>query len=121
MKSSRAATVAKLIRELSVLKPQMLSEESEYRRLADGYPDYLCFKIAAERRDLKRKILWIGSSSKHIRLAQELAAAHFGRAFTTIQHDWSHHKPTEFKQPGSGPRGLNKSKAVRRRRNRQKP
>jgi len=87
-----------LIKELDRLKPQMLEDESEYGRLREQYPQFLTFKIAEDRRDLKLKILSIRGSTRHIRLAQELAAAHHGRELSTIQDDWKDHKPPEFKR-----------------------
>ena len=98
-KQSRAITVARLIRELNDLKPQMFEDESEYNRLRTLYPGFLTFRIAEERPDLKVKVLSIRGSTRHIRLAQELAAAHHGRALATIQDDWKDHKPAGFKRP----------------------
>ena len=91
-------TVAKLIKELNHLKPQMFEDESEYNRLRDSYADFLTFKIAEQRPDLKKKVLAIRFSFRHIRLAQELAAAHHGRELSTIQEDWKNYKPAEFKR-----------------------
>ena len=48
-KQSRAITVARLIRELNDLKPQMFEDESEYNRLRTLYPGFLTFRIAEER------------------------------------------------------------------------
>lgn len=97
-KQSRALTVAKLIGELDKLKPQLFEDESEYQCLRNLYPDFLTFRIADTRADLKTKVLAIRSSTRHIRLAQELAAAHCGRQLSTIQDDWKDHKPQEFKR-----------------------
>jgi hypothetical protein len=99
-KEARAKTVAKLIKELDILKPQMLEEESEYNSLRARYSDFLTFKIAERRPDLKTKILAIQSSTRHLRLAQQLAAAHHGRELSTIKDDWKRQKPTEFKRRG---------------------
>jgi hypothetical protein len=98
-KRARAITVAKLIKELNDLKPQMFEDESEYSRLRAVYPDFATFKIVEQRPDLKTKVLAIQGSTRHIRLAQELAAAHHGRQLSTIQDDWKRHKPVEFKHP----------------------
>jgi len=100
-KQLRATTVASLMNELSVLKPQMFGDESEYARLSESHPDFLTFRIASLRPDLKRKVIGIRSSSKHIRLAQELAAAHYSKALATIQDDWKRCKPAEFRLGGS--------------------
>ena len=43
-RQARAKTVAKLIKELDRLKPQMLEDEAEYDRLREQYPTYLAFK-----------------------------------------------------------------------------
>lgn len=98
-KESRARTVAKLIHELDALKPQMfVDDDKEYKCLHDQYPDFLAFRIAETRPDLKKKILAIQGSSRHIRLAQELAAAHHGKTLSTIQDDWKDYKPAEFRR-----------------------
>jgi hypothetical protein len=97
-KTARANTVARLVNELNQLKPQMLEDESEYSRLREVYPDFLSFKIAEHRPDLKLKILAIRGSIRHIRLAQELASAHHGRQLSTIQDDWKDFKPPEFRR-----------------------
>jgi hypothetical protein len=45
-KKTRAATVAKVIKELNSLKPQMYEDESEYQHLRSQYPDFLNFNVA---------------------------------------------------------------------------
>ena len=97
-KEARAKTVGQIVKELNALKPQMFEDESEYDGLRTQNSNFLTFKIAAERPDLKLKVLAISGSTRHIRLAQELAAAHYGRALSTIQDDWKHHKPADFKR-----------------------
>lgn len=97
-KQARAATVAKLIDELNTLGPQMFEDEPEYNRLRDQYSDFLTFKITDGRPDLKLKVLAIRASVQHIRLAQELAAAHHGRKLNTIRDDWKRHKPSHFRR-----------------------
>jgi len=99
-RQSRAATVAKLIGELNLLKPQMFDDEAEYNKLRAQYPGFLTFKTAESRPHLKMKVLGMRGSTRHIRLAQELAAAHHGRELSTIQDDWKNYKPPEFKRPG---------------------
>jgi hypothetical protein len=96
-KQTRAATVAKLIKELNDLKPRMF-DEAEYNELRRQYPGFLTFKTAESRPDLKIKVLAMRGSTRHIRLAQELAAAYHGRELSTIQDDWKDHKPPEFKR-----------------------
>jgi hypothetical protein len=98
-KAARAATVARLLKELNTLKPQMFEDKAEYSRLHGQYPDFLVFTIAETRPDLRTKILAIQGSTRHVRLAQELAAAHHGKSFATIHDDWKDHKPAEFRQP----------------------
>ena len=97
-KQTRAATVAALIKELNAIKPQMFEDEGEYKSLRGKYPEFILFKIADGRPDLKEKVLSIRSSTRHIRLAQELAAARHGRTLSTIQDDWKKFKPAEFKR-----------------------
>lgn len=96
-KRARAMTVARIIEELNTLKPQIV-DEADYRKLNLQFPAFLTFKAAATRADLKTKVLSIAGSARHIRLAQELAAAHHGRELATIQDDWKDHKPLEFKR-----------------------
>jgi hypothetical protein len=98
-KEARAKTVARIIHELDQLKPQMFEDESEYNRLRNQFPDLLTFKTAEQRPDLKQKVLAIRTSTRHVRLAQEIAAAHHGRQLSTIQDDWKDHKPPEFRRP----------------------
>ncbi len=98
-KQSRAMTVAILIDELDMLKPQMFEDEKEYENLRAKYPKFLTFNIAAKRPDLKTKILGIRSSTRHFRLAQELAGAKHNRQLSTIQDDWKDHKPESFRRP----------------------
>jgi hypothetical protein len=74
-------------------------DEAEYNKLRAQHSDFLTFKIAEKRSDLKGKVLAIQGSTRHIRLAQEFAAAHHGRELSTIQKDWKNFKPTEFKRP----------------------
>jgi hypothetical protein len=88
-----------LIDELTILKPQMFEDRAEYDRLRLQYPDFLSFSVAERRSDLKQKILSIQGSSRHIRLAQELAAAHHGKSLYTIMDDWKDCKPGAFKLP----------------------
>jgi hypothetical protein len=96
-KQTRAGTVAKLIKELNRLRPQIYDDEAQYANLRGVYPTFLTFKAAQGRPDLKQKVLSINGSTRHIRLAQELAAAHHGRALSTIQDDWKDYKPARFK------------------------
>ncbi len=94
---ARARTVAKLIKELNVLKPQM-NGESDYERLAKENPRFLTFRVADRRGDLKEKVMYIQGHQRHIRLAQELAAAKHGMEPSTIRTDWKNHKPREFRR-----------------------
>jgi len=95
---ARADTVARLIRELNILKPQMLEDEQEYDLLQTRYPGNLCFQIAEARPDLKKKILFIRGSARHIRLSQELAAAHYGLSLETMKAAWKRQKPVQYKR-----------------------
>jgi hypothetical protein len=76
----------------------MFEDEKEYDRLRGLYPEFITFKIAEARPDLRAKILSIRGSARHIRLAQELAAAHHGRELSTIQTDWKKFKPEAFRR-----------------------
>lgn len=93
----RAATVARLIRELNTLKPQMNSE-ADYHRLSKRFPKFLCFRIARKHDSLRTKLENIQGHRQHIRLAQEMAAANHGATFSTIETDWKKYKPREFKK-----------------------
>jgi hypothetical protein len=97
-KHARAVTVAKVIKELNDIKPQMFEDETQYQVLRARYAEFLTFQIAEVRPDLKMKVLAIRGSTRHIRLAQEIAGAHHGRQLSTIQDDWKDHKPPEFRR-----------------------
>lgn len=94
---ARARTVATIIGELDILKPQMYGAD-DYERLEKENPDFLTFEVAKKRRDLKLKVLNVQGHRRHFRLAQELAAAYHGRQLSTIQTDWKRHKPQRFRQ-----------------------
>ena len=92
----RASTVARIIKELNDLKPKMHGE-SEYERLARKNPRFLTFRVADKHGELKEKVINVQAHRRHIRLAQELAAAYHRKQFSTIQTDWKKHKPKEFR------------------------
>lgn len=92
----RAKTVARIIKELNTLKPQMYSE-ADYRTLQQGHPGFLAFKIAAQRPDLRVKLVNIQDHQRHIRLAQELTAHYHGVEWSTMQTDWKKNKPKAFR------------------------
>jgi hypothetical protein len=46
---ARAETVAKIIRELNRLKPQLFEDAGEYAKLEAQHPEFLCFQIAREQ------------------------------------------------------------------------
>jgi hypothetical protein len=93
----RAQTTSQLIEELNTLKPQM-HNESCYPELQKKHTNYLCFKIAAGRKDLRTKLENLQDHHRHIRLAQELAGAYHGRTLSTVQTDWRDHKPPGYRQ-----------------------
>lgn len=93
----RARTVATLFKELSTLEPQ-IRYETDYWNLANRYPNYLTFPIAKKRDDLRAKVINLQEQTQHMRLAQELAAATHKKKLSTIQTDWKHHKPPEFRR-----------------------
>ncbi len=96
LSEARARTVAKIIEELNILKPEMYGE-SDYSRLEELYSDFLSFKLAKRQPDLRTKLVYLQSHREHIRLAQELAAAHHGKQWATIQTDWKKNKPNKFR------------------------
>jgi hypothetical protein len=118
VRRARAETVAKLIEELNTLKPQMFEDEREYNLLQTRYSEFLTFKIAKDRPDLKTKVQCIRGSARHIRLAQEIAAAHYGKSRETIADAWKDHKPPQYKRPGaSGKHQKSRSARPTRQRN----
>ena len=92
----RAQTVAQVIAELNTLRPQMYGEAS-YEELKEHHPDFLTFKVSEERSDLKLLLLNIQQSKRHFRLAQQCAAHYHGRQLETVESDWKHHKPENFR------------------------
>jgi len=97
----RAAMVAKIINELNTLKPQMFSE-SEYEELRQAHPNFVVFKVAKKRPDLRRKLKNLDEHRQHIKFAQELAAAHCREALSTIQTAWKMHKPQRYRVKSGG-------------------
>ena len=93
----RAQLVAQLIEELNTLRPQLSSEE-DYHNLQRNHRNFLCFQIARRFAPLKEKLIDLQLHRRHIRLAQELVAAHAGRQLSTVQKDWKTQKPTSFKR-----------------------
>ncbi len=93
----RARTIAKLIGELDTLKGQMNTEE-DYPRLAQQHRNFRCFKIAKNNPELRTKLENVQAHQQHIRLAQELAAAHHGVTLSTAQTDWKRKKPQQFRR-----------------------
>ncbi|MFI5107509.1 MAG: hypothetical protein ACHP78_01545 [Terriglobales bacterium] len=97
LRRDRAETVGKLIKELNILKPFMYPQD--YDDLRREHPDFLCFQIAKRSRRLRLKLEYLRDHFKHVRLAQELAAARHGVQWSTIQKDWKLYKPKEFRRP----------------------
>jgi len=97
---ARARTVATIVKELGILKPQMYGE-SDYQSLEQQNPGFLAFAVAATRPDLRTKVLNLQDHRRFFRLAQELAAAYHGRELSTLQTDWKKHKPKEFRRRSS--------------------
>lgn len=95
----RAQTTAILLEELNCLRPRMTGAESDYSGLARENSYFLTFKIARKHPELKDKVLNIQGHRRHLRLAQELAAAHHGVALATVQTDWKKSKPQKYRRP----------------------
>lgn len=93
----RAQTVAKLIEELNRLRRGMTGAESDYDKLARENAHFLTFKIVRKHPGLKETLLNLQGNRRHIRLAQELAGAHWGRELNTIKTDWKKHKPAKYR------------------------
>jgi hypothetical protein len=96
----RARTVATIIGELDILRPEMFGQ-SDYDRLERENPNFLTFKVAAKQAGLQTKVLNVQDHHRHYRLAQELAAAYHGRKLSTLQTDWKDHKPKKFQRTSS--------------------
>jgi hypothetical protein len=95
----RARTVAKLIEELICLHSRMTPSQSDYEALRKEHPNFLTFKICDRHPELKEKVLYLEPQPRGPRrLAQELAAAHYGRKLSTIQADWKKHKPAKYRR-----------------------
>ena len=94
---ARARTIARLMKELNELKPQMDSE-NEYGRLAKSHPEFLCFRIAEKHPKLRVTLENLQAHRQHVRLALELAAAQHGVTLETSRTDWRDYKPPEFRK-----------------------
>jgi hypothetical protein len=98
----RAKTVAQLIGELGILKPQIFGL-SDYESLAKEHPEFLVFHICENHKDLRQRAIYDDEfSRRHIRLAQDLAARFHGVSLSTIQTDWKKDKPAEFRYKPRG-------------------
>ena len=96
----RAKTVASLLRELAILKPTLFGR-SDYEEQRLRHSDMLTFQIA-DTHSLVDRVIHDSFSRKNIRLAIDLAARHYGRKPSTIDTDWKHHKPPEFRRAKQG-------------------
>lgn len=92
----RAKFVEKVLSELRSIKPKM-HNESCFDEMAREYPTYSIFKVARAHRDVKTWIENIQERRDLIKLAQEIAARHFGKSEETLATDWSHRKKTRKK------------------------
>lgn len=87
----RASVVAKIIKELRVIKPD-LHNQGHWNRLKGEHPKYLIFKIAQKDASVKEWIENVQDRNDIVKLAQEIAAKYFGKTISTLQTDWSHRK-----------------------------
>jgi hypothetical protein len=83
-------TIAKLQKELEILRPQM-NNESSYTKLQRKYPKYLVFKIANRHENVSS---WLERmQERRLRgLAQEIAAIYHNVQKTTARKYWSHRR-----------------------------
>lgn len=88
--------MAKVIREIGIVRPQMYGE-SDYQSLAKEHNRYLIFRVARDHPDLREKLICVQEHRRYYRLAQEFVAAHTGKSLNTIKIDWKKHKPREFR------------------------
>ena len=93
----RALTVAEVIEELNILKPQMY-RASDYKRLNKEHPEFLTFQETEKRSDLKELLENIQLSKRHFRLAQQIAASQYGVELDTIKKDWKKYKPSKYRR-----------------------
>ena len=87
--SRRAKAVAKLLRELRMVKPRM-HNEGQYVRVEREFPNYLIFRIAQRDSEVRPWIESVQDRRGLVGLAQEIAARHFNVSLTTVKTDWSH-------------------------------
>ena len=77
----------------------MTGSETDYEELRNENPHFLTFAIVRKHPELKEKVLNLQSHTRHIRLAQELAAARHERELSTVQKDWKNNKTPEYRNP----------------------
>ena len=96
----RAHTVARVKRELDRLRRGMTGTESAYFALEKKHPRFLTFEIVREHPEFRKRVMNLQEDRARLRLAQELTAAKYGRALTTVQKDWKVSKPSECRRAG---------------------
>jgi hypothetical protein len=95
----RAHTVARIKRELDRLRRGMTGTESAYSALEKKHPRFLTFEIVREHPEFRKRVMNLQEDRARLHLAQELTAAKYDKALTTVQKDWKVHKPTECRRP----------------------
>jgi hypothetical protein len=94
----RAMVVAKLIKELNALRPQMQVPEDDYSELSRQNARYLVFKICKEHSAAAHWVKLLLERRSVNSIAYELAAVHFGVRAATIQTAWKRYKPNKLKR-----------------------
>ena len=96
----RAAWVASVFEELTILEPRMqgMVSSEDYRRIAKEYARFVTFRVAGLHPEIEEKVNNLQEHRRYIRLAQEIVAAKFSRELNTIQTDWKNHKPKKYRQ-----------------------
>lgn len=89
---ARARAVAKVIKELGVLRPRMFSDD-DYDHLRQEYSRYMVFKVCGQHPDLKLKLESIQGHQQFKRFAKEIVAAHYSCKYSTIEKDWKTYNP----------------------------
>jgi len=89
---ARSRAVAKVIKELTVLRPQIFSAD-DYPKIREHYPRYLTIQVCERHPDLKLKLESIQGHQQFKMFAKEIVARHFSREYSTVEKDWKKHKP----------------------------
>jgi hypothetical protein len=95
----RSDAVAKINKELHVIKASIEAGAEDYDRLRQANPAYLTFRAVKQSPQLQDRVLALPEhTGRLLRFAQELAGVLHGAKLNTIKNDWKKYKPAEHRR-----------------------